>query len=272
MSTAVLQAAARRRGTFDDEQVFLGRHAASDHLMEPSFNAVAQAGLADERNVLVMRFLAKWEESAFARLEVSHKLAAALCLTDVGSEIELHAPWEAWSLLLPDGLFGESQPARLWCLATEPTHIVTAAGKVEPCDAANVGGPVALEMLQGLVRAVCVVLSDPERRKAEGKWGGNMSMSTARGKRPTGAPPEGARYVLAQPVTIDLREAVREASSGMRRGGGGIPKHQFLVRGHPRQQAWGPHHSLRRYKWIEPYWKGDPEARILLRGHRVEED
>lgn len=216
------------------------------------------------------RFLSLWRSSAFARLEVSHKLAAALCFTDIPETEEVRAPWQAWSLLVPDGLLGDSPIARIWCIGSEPTLFVKRpGGMVEMWSAENVGGAVAAEMLRALVRSVCVVLTDPDRRKAAGSWGRSGS-SPARGRRPHGPPQEGARYLLAQPVTIDLRDTVREALTG-RRGGGGIPKHQFLVRGHPRQQAWGPQHTLRRYKWIEPYWKGDPDARILLRGHRMQE-
>jgi hypothetical protein len=228
------------------------------------------AGLVDSSPLGLVRFLTNWRDSAFARLEVSHKLAAALCLTDVPSDTDLHAPWKAWSLVVPDGLIGPAQPARLWCLGLEPLLIVTAKGKVEVWSESAVGGSVAAELLRSLVRSACVVLSDPDRRKSDGTWSGATSRPQ-RSPRPAGPPPEGSRYMLAQPVTIDLRETVREALSG-RHGGGGIPRHQFLVRGHPRQQAWGPHHSLRRYKWIEPYWKGDPEARILLRGLQVKDD
>lgn len=49
------------------------------------------------------------------------------------------------------------------------------------------------------------------------------------------------------------------------------PTVQFLVRGHWRQQAHGPGHSLRKPIWIEPFWKGPEEARVLLRQHRVED-
>jgi hypothetical protein len=278
MSAAVVLVAAEAGGALTLEN-FQVRTAAMSHLTFRARGLFDRAGISADRpdgdglprgGLMTVRFLMRWRNSAFARLEVSHKLAAALCLTDVPAETELRAPWEAWSLVVPDGLLGATQSARVWCLGLEPQLIVTSAGKVEPWSEAAVGGPVASELLLSLVKAACVVLSDPDRRKAESKWGGGITQAP-RGKRPHGPPQEGARYVLAQPVTIDLRETVREALSG-RRGGGGIPKHQFLVRGHPRQQAWGPGHTLRRYKWIEPYWKGDPEARILLRGHQVKDD
>ncbi len=274
MSAAVLLQAAEDGSTFTVER-FVERTEAMSHLAYRAHGLFHEAGLVRDPGeevigMSVVRFLEQWRRSAFARLEVSHKLAAALCLTDVPEDTELHAPWTGWSLVLPDGLVGTAQPARVWCLGLEPTLVVTPQGKVEAWSPERVGGPVAAALLRSLVRAACVVLSDPDRRKEDGRWGGTPAKSP-RGQRPPGAAPDGARYLLAQPVTIDLRETLREALTGKRRGGG-VPKHQFLVRGHPRQQAWGPQHSLRRYKWIEPYWKGDPEARILLRGHRVQDD
>lgn len=275
MSAAVLLHEVEGGRPFTPERL-VERTRAISHLAYRAQGLFRLAGLVrddgdESLGVAVVRFLEQWRLSAFARLEVSHKLAAALCLTDVPEDTELHAPWAAWSLVLPDGLLGSAQPARVWCLGLEPALLVTPQGKVEPWADHRVGGPAAATLLRSLVRAVCVVLSDPDRRKADGRWGGTAA-KPPRGQRPPGAAPDGARYLLAQPVTIDLRETLREALAGKRHGGGGVPKHQFLVRGHPRQQAWGPQHSLRRYKWIEPYWKGDPDARILLRGHRVQDD
>ena len=241
------------------------------HLMDAVCPRMEQAGLLGEAGQEVHRrmspFLEAWRSSAFARLEVSHKLAAALCLTDVPESDDLHAPWTGWSLLVPNGLLGETQPQRIWCIGTEPVFLVHKAGTIASWSEDAAGGPVAAEMLCSLVRGACLVLSDPERLQAEGRWGSGGTPS--RSQRTVGAPPEGSRYLLAQPVTIDLRDSVTEALTGTRRGGS--PKVQFLVRGHFTNQAHGPRHSLRRRQWIEPFWKGDPAARVLLRGHRVED-
>ena len=244
------------------------------HLLDAVCPRMVAAGLLGERGGFdvprMSPFLEAWRSSAFARLEVSHKLAAALCLTDVPESDDLRAPWIAWSLLVPNDLLGETQPQRIWCMGIEPVFLVSKTGAIAPWSEAAAGGPVAAEMLRWLVRAACVVLSDPERLRAEGRWGSGGAPARSHSKRTVGAPPDGSRYLLAQPVTIDLRDTVREALAGGRHGGG-VPKHQFLVRGHPKQQAWGPSNTLRRYKWIEPYWKGDPAARVLLRGHRVDD-
>ncbi len=248
------------------DRVWLARHLLSDRAI-PWFTQCGLMG-KEEGDDAPWGFLDSWRASAFARLEVSHKLAAALCLTDIPNSEPVHAPWEAWSLLVPDGLLSPEQPARIWCVGPLPSYVVLPCGKIVLWSENAVGGKVAAEMLRALVRGACLALSDPELKKSEGKWGGGAT--STRAMRPHGPPLEGARYVLAQPVTIDLRSVVIEALSGKRRGGS--PKAQFLVRGHFTHQPYGPQHSLRRVQWIEPYWKGDPEARILLRGHQVKDD
>lgn len=44
--------------------------------------------------------------------------------------------------------------------------------------------------------------------------------------------------------------------------------HQWVVRGHWRQQPVGPHHSQRRPTWVSSYLKG-PQGAPLLTGDRV---
>lgn len=58
---------------------------------------------------------------------------------------------------------------------------------------------------------------------------------------------------------IRLRRVVYE--SGHKTPGGSVDwAWQWAVRGHWRQQAFGPNHSLRRPQWISAYWKGPEDA------------
>lgn len=228
----------------------------------------------DERDVSdAILFLNRWHESVFARLEVSHKLAAAFCLTDIVDSDDIRAPWLAWSLLVPNGLFGEDGPARIWCLGKRPIVLVFPARDGKGAGLASWAetdrrSPVNAGMVTSLVLSTCIALNNPERERVQktGSWG-----VQSKTPRRTGAPPEGTRYVLAQPVSIDLRETVLEAM-GKRSRVGGSPKAQFLVRGHWRNQAHGPGRSMRTLKWIEPFWKGPEDARILLRSHKVKKE
>ncbi len=220
-----------------------------------------------------LNFGLTWLKSSYARLEVGHKLAASLCLTDVPDDIEVKAPWEAWSLVIPDGvIFEPGDPYRIWVMGTTPLFFV--------CDGeiGNIQNKLkelksdsewskCWGLINNLIRGACLALSNPEDfskdRAGEG-W-----KSSKKGSRK--GPPElnQARFLLSAPVKIDLREEVRRVVKGEHKGGS--PKVQFLVRGHWRNQAHGPKQSLRKTIWVQPFWKGDEEARILLRRTKIEE-
>jgi hypothetical protein len=248
-----------------------------------------------------------WREMAFARLELGHKLAAALMFTDAPESVQ--APWLAWSMLLPDGLFGEVEIRRVWCLGDRPAvlliklgdhvgilglHVfkeVTEVGAKLPLDpgpynpergekepatrAAFVAMGEEYEekfrrcipMLENLVRGACLALSDPSDWR-KGDYYGKASGSEIKKASKHKELPVGERYVLGHPVQIDLREEVLDhVRTG--RVGGGSPTKLFLVRGHHRQQAHGHGRLQRKTIWIEPHWKGPEDARVLLRPHQA---
>ena len=210
----------------------------------------------------LLDFGRNWARSAFARLEVGHKLAASLCLTDIPDDVDVKAPWEAWSLVVPDGLLGEL--ARIWCRGATPVFVVKRDGSFDAyVGSAACSAPDAL--LRALVRGACFALSDPDDFRKE-----RRHPPTARSASKRSGPPDlqQARFLLSAPVKIDFREHIRDVVSGKSHAS---PTVQFLVRGHGRMQAHGPHHSLRKPIWVPPFWKGPEESRILLRQHTLDE-
>ncbi len=222
-------------------------------------------------------FVVAWMRSGFAKLEIGHKLAASLALTDVPDDIEVQAPWAAWSLVVPPDLFGDEGVARVWCEGTEVRFVVGHDGTVI--------GPITRDMmrrktnqpvghalalaLDSLVRGCCLALSNPEDYK---KHKAGAAASRPKHQR-SGEPDFGqARFMLSAPITIDMRQHLLDILQGKKHGGGGSPTVQFLVRGHWRNQAHGPHRSLRKQIRIEAFWKGPEEARLLLRNYKVKED
>jgi hypothetical protein len=211
-----------------------------------------------------VKFSLAWRKCGYAKLEVSHKLAANLCLTDVPSGMTINSPWKAWSLVVPDGLLGAV--ARLWVYDD-------GAGLVEVRAIDTKGGPMPLEVLQsmeGMCRSLALgaalALSNPDDfQKRSSSSGGAPGSARRRHGEPDFCQ---ARFLLSAPVKIDLREHVREICEGVGRKGSS-PKVQFIVRGHWRQQACGPEHSLRKPIWIQAFWKGPEESRILLRRSQV---
>lgn len=74
--------------------------------------------------------------------------------------------------------------------------------------------------------------------------------------------PKGTKLaVLGAPVRCDVTEGVRRYLGGE----GKSPTVRFMVRGHYRNQAHGPDRSLRKVLWIQPHWKGDDDAPVLVR-------
>jgi hypothetical protein len=216
-----------------------------------------------------------WRGSSYARLSLGHKVGAALALTSA-PEGEVRSPWEAWSLQVPDqlltvedelGMTDELSPQtadvqRIFCLGSEPAF---ALARTEPSKkfvvlshAGRERPPVWWELMRNLVKGVCLVLGGTTPGRG-GRWS-----SPTRGRR---GPPPGEQYELRKEVTIDLRQELKRVLRGEREGAS--PSFQFLVRGHWRNQAHGEGRSLRRRQWIEPFWKGPEEARVLLRGHVV---
>jgi hypothetical protein len=47
-------------------------------------------------------------------------------------------------------------------------------------------------------------------------------------------------------------------------------KHRFIVRGHYRNQAYGPGHQDHKMIWIEPYWKGPEEGAKIMHTYKPE--
>lgn len=253
--------------------------------------------------LFLLGFGVHWREMGFARLELGHKLAAALMFTDAPESVE--APWLAWSLILPDGLFGEIEIRRVWCLGDTPAVLLikiddhvgtmclhvfdeTRHWRIDPGpynpdvgekmptlrERFEARGPEyeekflrCLPMLQNLVRGVCLALSNPQDWR-KGDYYGKPSGSEVKKASKHKELPVGERYVLGQPVQIDLREEVMDH---VRTGkiGGKSPTKLFLVRGHHRRQAHGKGRLERKTIWIEPFWKGPEDARVLLRPHQT---
>lgn len=215
-----------------------------------------------------------WLSCGFPRLEVSHKLAATLAMTDVPEDIKVAAPWKAWSLIVPPGLFDgpeEQNPiARIWCIGSEIYAVILKHGTMR--------GPYTIEQIEEatelysgieatcrLVKGACLALSNPEDYKKKS--------ATAPGKstRTIGAPDFGQnRFLLSAPVTIDLRQELRESIHGRR--GGGSPKVQFFVRGHWKNQPYGKWRLLRKTIRVDGFWKGPNRGDILLRNYQVKSE
>jgi hypothetical protein len=200
--------------------------------------------------------IANWPLDSFARLEVGHKLAAALCVTDVPEDMDVHHPWEVWSLIAPDGLIGKVR--RVWCYKAHALFAVMQDGSI-----IHRASELQWAAMENLVRGTCLAISSGTVVSEQ-----SSARTPALRRRVPGAPDFlQVRFKLAADVKIDLRDHVAAMLSGEP---GAKLTVQFLVRGHWRNQRHGPDNSLRKTIWIEPFWKGPEESRVLLRAHQAE--
>lgn len=76
------------------------------------------------------------------------------------------------------------------------------------------------------------------------------------------------------PIDRRLIDAAKDITHGKAKCAGWKIRKRFTVRGHWRQQPYGPGRTLRRNQWIEPYWKGpdiDSEGWARIRRYGVAE-
>jgi hypothetical protein len=256
---------------YDDQQLkAFGQYLAAENQVNPFASNFVERHKA-ARGV---GFGLEWLKSNFAKLEVGHKMAAALCLTDVPDDVAegVEAPWIAWSLVVPGGLLtadvnGEQvEIARALCFGTKVHIVIGSHGEMlEPDKDVGIGEPAEWQALTNLVLGVCIAIGEPEEHVKKQTSGASKS------NRKGGAPDlTQVRFMLSAPIEIDLRDDLRRFLRGERkRAGGGHISVQFLVRGHWKNQVHGPKRSLRKRIWIKPFWKGDEAARVLLRNYEI---
>jgi hypothetical protein len=236
-----------------------------------------------------------WCCSNFSRVEMSSKLAASLACTDVPGEVA--PPWKAWSLVIPGVIdLEDTHISRIWCRGSQPYllfseargddgitgyHIDLESGEVIVIGQYGKARPaVPVESsywtrvwltAQRIVKASCAMF-ETAATVNRSKW---VHRSPGKSKKAK-VTPIGDLVRVGAPVTIDLRDEVKRFLRGEKqRGhgkGGGPPTVRFLVRGHIRQQPYGPGKNLRKRIRIEPFWKGPEDGVILRRDYKVKTD
>ena len=246
---------------------------------------------------------ARWYEQACPVVQLaSHTYAAALAATSVPQGVDIRPPWRSFMIDLPNGLVPSDDgdvrallvhqhtmvPTRdpVWSIGLLPRNGNTLLrtenrpledlvdGEVLGADDAFDGLdlPSDLDLLPQdgrrlrvcarIALGVCLAMSDPDiaRTTVSSRGGPN---------RRNGRFPTCRVFLLGHPVKIDVRAAVHDYVLHGRSGRGPLTM-QFLVRGHWRNQACGPHLGERRSTWIEPHWKGPEDGPINVRTRILE--
>lgn len=116
-----------------------------------------------------------------------------------------------------------------------------------------------------LIAALCLMQSDPTQFKERREIYKDKGYQGKRKKTSQDAPNYRV-FVDADPIEVDVREAVHAYLRGERRSS--IPSVRTQVIGHLKLQPHGPHNSLRKVIWRKPYWtrgiEGAPIAKRTI--------
>lgn len=269
-----------------------------DHLQEHGPQPLLVSLYAPHEQIQYM-WAARWVDQNFPQITMGHKYCAALLATAVTREIlaDVQPPWRAFLVVLPDGLLsikdGSSQVQGLtrlhvqyikggrrgdtwnftattddglsiWrhgltteeLISDDLTSMWEGASFIIPEEDHDRRTTL---LLGRLIINICLAMSDPTNVKPPRP---SKSTGTKKGREDE---PKIRSYELGAPIKIDCRQAIRDYVAGTRRGG--APTVQTLVRGHWKRQAHGEGRKERKLLFIEPYWRGNDEAPVLVRPH-----
>jgi len=230
-----------------------------------------------------------WLECGFPCVEVGAKLAASLMCTGMSRDLvpDVRMPWASFSIRIPAELLGTSfgetvlhihesgilrvsktpggfglsrkgSLADFADIATEPESKVGRSAASWPLSSDD----WLRERLFGrLIVGVCIEMTK-HRPTPDNEAFGKRPPSRARGL------PTSWTFRLTRPVELDARPAIKDWLGGKR---GGKLTLQSMVHGHHKMQPCGAGRPERKWIHIEPYWRGDPDAPIAQRPHKLGE-
>jgi len=243
--------------------------------------------------VTLAQFAAAWANDAFQVVVTTHTYAAALMCSDADGDAirDLHMPWRAFMVKVPDGLLRTGQVDwRRVLIYTTPAgaamHVYAQEGNVglivyagssiakvledslddDPTMAAlDQDQRRVLRLARRLVIGLLMAMTYTDNfRRSPQRHGGES-------QREPGSQPEHRITFVGKPLKIDCRGKVRSFLDGTQRGGGKgrAPSVQVLVRGFFRRQVIGVGRSGRKVIWVEPFWRGAEGAPILTKPKKV---
>lgn len=248
-------------------------------------------GNSDSGRALAMTapaFALAWCEAGFPSVAVGHRLAASMMCTSFtdGACEGVRPPWRCFHIAIPAGILSAS--ADLVVLFTQSGDVKVLSfcgGRMAIGHELTLGAWANLGLTEsGWEGAFPDALGSADRVTKESKLLGRvfagvcvetdtprMHETVALGPRHRGGvnkrgEPASWAFQLSRDVTIDLREHVQSFVTGAR---GGKLSVQHLVRGHWKRQATGEGGVGRTWIHVEPYWRGEENAPLPLRSHRL---
>lgn len=235
---------------------------------------------ADDSLLRMMQFsLSHWRWCGYPRLVLSHKHAASLMCTNMGSDVlpDLRPPWPAFAVDVPLGLVKDQDGYNVASMIA--TIDATGAWAVAMADHPD----AKLDFISGDGGLTSLLV---EERESHNKYphrpllarlvvgaaleATQLRISTNPSKaapikrdRRTGFP-ETITFQIRRDIKVDCRQYVSDVCSGR---ASSAPTVQSLVKGHTKRQAFGKGNAQRKFIFVEPYWRGPEDAPIALRSH-----
>lgn len=220
-----------------------------------------------------------WYVSGSPRLVFDEKLAAAMMLTDGTPETlgDIRSPFDTFLLHFPDTLITTKVDGRTIAVCNVLVRMHEGAVVAHMGDHSGLYVSIALpslaecgaftseqragELVSRLIVGACIEAT--KRRvslAAPNRCAKYNGCGVSRGIH---RPARVMEFTMTRPVKVDCRQAVRDYAASRDRG---LPTSmQTLVRGHWKHQACGRGYSERKLIFVEPYFRGDPEAPTAVR-------
>lgn len=250
-------------------------------------------------------FAKKWAECGFPQIIVSDKLFASMAATNIPADLlpDIKMPWDCFVVRVPESLspifnFGNGLLLHVDYMTIRQMQDGYAL-ELKPCNmpGASLMFPfVSASELISHDLDICDVaaqdfdasgalievdpesdgrnekqISNPLRRAFIGcllELANTFSAAHLRTrsvtKRDGRGIPKAWTFQLTRNVRVDCRDRVRDIIQGRKSGNVSV---QILVRGHWKNQVYGPGRSERKFIHIEPYWRGPEDAPIAVRSH-----
>jgi hypothetical protein len=239
------------------------------------------------------RAVAAWARGGFHAVRLTGLQAAAFAWSDETIDpAQVKSPWPAFAIDMPAGILpfpdsAQSTTRILVCdkLDAHDGRFITLIALSNDQRTHIVGRPVAcnesftsfLNDFDGkeedkpawrmwncvarIALSTMISLSDPDRMAPV------VVKKPGKGQKWRAQAQRGLDYVeVNQPVLVDAREVVTRYIATGQAGRIGV---RVLVRGHHRNQPCGPKSSLRKRIWIDPFWRGDEEAPVIVHAHEL---
>lgn len=240
------------------------------------------------RPAAMMRWAWLWAEDGFWSLTCGHKMAAALMCTSMSGADDLKLPGRALRVCVPDGairtttreiryLYVACNEDGAYMQFNDTREFDPDAGAESTCfgaGAANLADLLTGEiegqldderenmalLCKRLIVGLLFTMQHTDNFRTK-------SYATSSPKRDGRGPPDHRVVFVGKPLSYDARPQVEQwLSDGKKRA---PPSVQTIVRGHYKRQVIGIGRNGRKVIWVEPYWRGNEDAPILIHPRTV---